>query len=276
MTDLAVLMSVYENDRLDFLKESVYSILNQTFADFHYYLIIDGPVSHDIEEFVSSLDDERLRLFRLEKNGGLAAALNYLLKIVIKNPDYELIARMDADDISLPDRFEKQRNYLLENRGITILGCWYEEINEEGEHLSFRKLPTDHESLKRRYFTRTPFAHPSVIFRRDLIEVAGFYPTDTILMEDNVLWGRALNCEMRFANIPDYLFKFRINRSFYRRRSGFDYGRKYIRTRFVSFRTLHASFYSYLFLFGFGILKMSPTYIIKIYYNYIRKAVTIL
>ena len=215
MTDLAVIMSVYQNDKLTFLKESVQSILEQTFSDFHFYIVFDGPVSSEVEKYVTMQKDERIRLFKIDKNEGLAKALNYLLQKVLKNPEYKLIARMDADDISLPLRFEKQRNFLLENPDISFVGCWYQEIDETRKILCDRKLPVDHESINKLYRTRSPFAHPSVMYRRNLIEIAGFYPTDTVLMEDNVLWGKALRAGLKFANIPEYLLNFRKDKFFY-------------------------------------------------------------
>lgn len=136
--------------------------------------------------------------------------------------------------------------------------------------MTFRKLPIDHEALKKRYFTRTPFAHPSLMYRRQLIEKAGFYPTDTILMEDNVLWGRALKEGLKFANIPEFLFQFRIDRNFYKRRSGFEYGWKYLKTRIATNRLLRSSFSSYLFLIGLAVVKMSPFFINKACYKLIR------
>ncbi|MCE5344881.1 MAG: glycosyltransferase [Bacteroidales bacterium] len=271
MTDLAVIMSVYQNDKLKFLKESVQSILNQTFSQFHYYIAFDGPVSQDIDAYISSLNDYRIRLFRLEKNGGLANALNYLLKVVLKNPEYKLIARMDADDISSPERFEKQRNSLLNNTDISCVGCWYQEIDVSGKHLSDRKLPVKHEALRKLYYTRTPFAHPSVMYRRNLIETAGLYPTDTILMEDNVLWGRALKKGFKFANIPEYLLKFRKDESFYKRRSGINYGWNFIITRFKINRSLSFPKYSYLLLFMVGIIKMMPSFVLRYIYVVARK-----
>ncbi len=176
MADLAVIMSVYKNDRLKFLKESVQSILDQTFTQFHYYIVFDGPVSDDVDNYISTLSDDRIKFFRLEKNGGLAKALNYLLEIVLKNPEYKFIARMDADDISLPERFETQRNFLVENSEISCVGSWYEEIDETGKHLAFRKLPTDHESLRKRYLIRTPFAHPSVMYKTSMIRNCWILP----------------------------------------------------------------------------------------------------
>lgn len=267
MAELAVIMSVYKNDKLKFLKESVQSILNQTFSQFDYYIAFDGPVASDIDNYITSIVDSRIRLFRLLKNEGLANTLNYLLKIILINPDYKLIARMDADDISLPERFAKQFTFLSENPDIACVGCWYQEIDESGKHLTDRKLPIDHDSLKKRYYTRTPFAHSSVIYRRQLIEKSGFYPTDTILMEDNVLWGRALKEGLRLANIPEYLLKFRIDRDFYKRRSGFRYGWNYIKTRFILNRSLNSPIYSYLLVFVMGATKIIPPFLLRYIYT---------
>jgi glycosyltransferase involved in cell wall biosynthesis len=267
MTDLAVIMSVYQNDKLKYLAESVQSILDQTFTQFDYYIVFDGPVSSDIENYIQSKVDNRIRLFRLDKNQGLAGALNFLLEKVMKNPEYRFIARMDADDISYPSRIEKQRNFLLENIDVSCVGCWYQEIDEMGKHLSDRKLPINHESLKKRFTTRIPFAHPSVLYRRQLIKKAGYYPTDTILMEDNVLWGRALLQGFRFANIPEYLFKFRKDKLFYKRRSGVKYGWRFVRTRFEILRSLDSPISSYIITFITGVLKMMPSCILRSIYK---------
>jgi hypothetical protein len=125
--------------------------------------------------------------------------------------------------------------------------------------------------LRKRYFTRTPFAHPSVMYRRELIEKAGFYPTDTILMEDNVLWGRALKAWLMFGNIPEYLLKFRRDKNFYKRRSGIRYGWNFIKTKFKIIRTLCFPLYSYLFTFLIGSIKMMPQFFLRYIYRVARK-----
>ena len=264
MIDLAVIMSIYHADRLRFVKESVESILNQTFNDFEYYIAFDGPVADDVDSYISSLKDPRVKLHRLEANKGLASALNYLLGLVLQQPEIKFIARMDADDISMPERFKKQRDFLLEKKEISCVGSWYEEIDENGKNLSFRKLPVDHESLRKRYMTRTPFAHSSVMYRRELIEKAGFYPEDTIFMEDNVLWGRALYSGLRFANIPEVLHRFRKDMEFYKRRSGIKYGLNYIKTKCDLIKILKHSFYSYIVTLLIGIYKMIPSIKVKL------------
>jgi glycosyltransferase involved in cell wall biosynthesis len=268
MTLLAVIMSVYINDRLEFVRESVNSILAQSFPAFHFYIIFDGPVKNDVGDFISSLTDKRIKISRLEKNIGLAGALNHLLEKILQDQDYELIARMDADDVSMPERFDRQYRFMNDNPGIGCVGSWYEEIDGTGSPIHNRKLPVSHEALRKRYFTRTPFAHPTVMFRKSLIEIAGLYPSDTILMEDNVLWGRALKAGVRFANIPEYLLKFRIDENFYKRRSGLKYGWSYIRTRFSILNELDVPLSTYLLSFMVGIIKMMPPFLVRIWHRY--------
>jgi glycosyltransferase involved in cell wall biosynthesis len=267
MSDLAVIMSVYRKDKLKYVCESIQSILKQTYTDFDYYIVLDGPVKPEIYNYISTIGDRRIKLFRRDENEGIAVALNYLLTIILSNPGYAFIARMDADDISCISRLLIQRVFLLNNPDISCLGCWYQEIDEYGKILRNIKLPAEHEIIKKRYFTRTPFAHPSVLFRRELIEQAGFYPTDTVLMEDNVLWGNALKSGLRFANIPEYLFKFRIDRDFYKRRSGLKYGWNYIKTKFRINHNLGLPFYYYIVSIAYGTIKMLPSFIIKLIYS---------
>jgi glycosyltransferase involved in cell wall biosynthesis len=271
MPELAVIMSVYKNDKLQFVREAVISILDQTFTVFDFYIVFDGPVSPDIDKYITSVGDSRIKLFRLNDNGGLAVALNFMLGKVLSDPNYKFIARMDADDISHPERFEKQFRFLCENPDIACVGCWYEEIDEEGKHLSYRKLPTEHEALRKRYYTRTPFAHPSVFYKRELIEKAGFYPTDTVLMEDNVLWGRALMEGLKFSNIPEYLFRFRIDKDFFKRRSGIKYGWNFIKAKFKIYRSLNSPLFAYILLIEIGIIKMMPSWLVPRIYESIRE-----
>jgi glycosyltransferase involved in cell wall biosynthesis len=266
MTELAVIMSIYLNDRLPFVRESIESILSQSYSDFHFYLTFDGPVKAEVEQYVLSLRDPRLRFYRIDKNGGLASALNYLLEIVLKNSDYKMIGRMDADDVSFPNRFEKQLTFLKANPEISCVGCWYHEIDERGKLLKDRRLPLTHEELRKLYIKRSPFAHPAVMYRRRLIEEAGFYPTNTILMEDNVLWGNSLKQGLKFANIPEFLLNFRIDEKFYERRSGIRYGWNFIKTRFRVNRSLHHPLYSYVFSLLIGLVKMMPPFTLRYIY----------
>jgi glycosyltransferase involved in cell wall biosynthesis len=273
MSDLAVIMSVYRNDRLSFVKESVASILKQTFSDYHFYLVFDGPVLPEVEKYITEITDGRMHLYRIEINGGLAKALNFLLEIILKNPDYEFIARMDADDISLPERFVKQRDFLFMNPDISVMGCWYRKIDEAGRYMSAMELPLNHGDLVKLYYTRAPFVHPSVMFRKNLIERAGFYPVDAPLIEDNLLWGRALIAGLKFANIPEFLFDYRVDKDFFIRRSGITYGFNFIRRRIFINKALGFPVYSYILLLIIGIIKMMPSFILRLVYTLDGKVV---
>jgi glycosyltransferase involved in cell wall biosynthesis len=274
MTDLAVIMSVYQNDRLTFLKKSVQSILDQTFTQFHYYIIFDGPVASEIDNYLSSIHDERIRLFRLDKNGGLAKALNYLLKIIIDDPQYKFIARMDADDVSMESRFEHQLLFFRSNPEVSCLGSWYKEIDGSDNVLSYQKLPLRHDEIIKFFMRRSPFAHPSVMFRRKMIEKAGFYPTDTLRLEDYVFWSNAIKAGLVFANLPEYLLHFRRDRDFYARRSGIKFGFKYIIIRFKINKVLKAPVNIYFYSVGIGMIRMLPAFIIRFIYNEFRKIKT--
>jgi glycosyltransferase involved in cell wall biosynthesis len=271
MTELVVIMSVYKNDKLKFLKESVQSILDQTFDQFHFFIVLDGPVAADIDNYLSSLKDIRIKLFKLEKNEGLAKALNYLLDIVLKNPDYKLIARMDADDISITSRFEVQKNFLMANPSIFCVGSWYHEIDEYENILSSQQLPVSHEDIKKFFMRRSPIAHPSVMFRREMIEIAGLYPIDTIRLEDYAYWSNAIKNGILFSNIPEYLLLFRRDKDFYKRRSGIKFGINYIHERFKINKVLKVPVYIYFYSFFIGIIRMMPSFVIYCIYKVARK-----
>jgi glycosyltransferase involved in cell wall biosynthesis len=270
MTDLVIIMALYQNDKFEYCVESINSILNQTYKDFDFFIVFNGELSVETEAYITALHDPRINLFRLQNNIGLAGALNFLLSIILKEPKYELIARMDADDISLPQRIDVQHAFLMANTDIMCVGSWYHEIDESGKIISNQRLPYKHDEIRKFFYKRSPVAHSSVMFRRGLIETAGYYPTYTLRLEDYALWGNALAKGLKFSNIPEYLLKFRVDRSFYNRRSGIRYGSRFIFTRFRVLRTLKAPLYSYVYSLLVGIVRMMPAFIVKSIYIFFR------
>ena len=128
---IAVIMSIYRNDRIDLRELWVESILNQTYRDFDYFIQYDGPVDAEVDAYLSGIKDERVRILRRAENKGLAQSLNDLLNIVMPM-GYEFIARMDADDISELNRFEKQLEYFRRHPELDCLGTWAIEITSSG------------------------------------------------------------------------------------------------------------------------------------------------
>lgn len=104
---IAVLMSVYKNDKPSYLKDAVMSILSQSFRDYKYFISIDGPIGDELRKVLESISDSRIEIIESKDNKGLATILNGLLDKCQKE-GYEFIARMDADDISVLDRFENR------------------------------------------------------------------------------------------------------------------------------------------------------------------------
>ena len=128
---IAVIMSLYKNDVVDFVKLAVESILNQTYKELDFFIQYDGPIRPEVDEYLTGLKDERVKIQRRAENKGLAQSLNDLLAIVMPM-GYEFIARMDADDISEVNRFEKQMAYFETHPEMECLGTWATEITSKG------------------------------------------------------------------------------------------------------------------------------------------------
>ncbi len=182
-------MSVYQNDLMKYVKLSVESIINQTYKVFYLYVQCDGPVRKEVDEYLSGLTDERVKILRREENKGLAHCLNDMLAIV-KPQGYEFIARMDADDISMPDRFEKQITFLQQHPQIDCVGGAINEIDESGcNRGKIIRYPCGSDECRAFFAKRNPVAHPSVMFRRSYFEKVGWqYPTEFVRNEDTMLW----------------------------------------------------------------------------------------
>jgi glycosyltransferase involved in cell wall biosynthesis len=272
LTDLAVIMAVYHNDKPEYVRKSVQSIVTQTYPYFDFFICFDGPVSDEVNNFIQSLGDSRIKIFKIEKHGGLAKALNFLLERVLEKPQYELIARMDADDISISTRFEAQKKFFSENPLISCLGSWYKEIDENDNIISSQKLPLKHEELRKFFLKRSPLAHPSVMFRREMVVRAGLYPINTLRLEDYVFWSTAFKNGLLFENLPEYLLLFRRDKNFYKRRSGILFGFNYIITRFKINKTLNAPLHIYFYSLMVGLVRMMPSFILRFIYNIFRKS----
>lgn len=200
---VTVLMSVYNGER--FLKPAVDSILNQTFSAFVFLILNDG--SRDkTAKILEGYDDPRLRVLENRENLGLAKSLNRGLGIA----ETEYIARMDADDISHPDRLLKQIRYLDENPDVGLLGTRYVGIDEDGREWGEIYVPIGSDNIKRNLLVRNSFCHGSVVFRKSVIERAGCYNEDITVAQDYDLWLRVAEiCPVE--NYPEVLHKWRVN-----------------------------------------------------------------
>lgn len=199
---VTVLMPVHNGEA--FLREAIASILTQTFRDFELLVIDDGS-SDSSAGIVHSLDDPRIRLVHNELNLGLIATLNRGIDLARG----EYIMRMDCDDISLPERLQRQVEFMERNPEVGVCGVWYREFGEK-THRTTRCAP-DHDSIKCGTLFNPVVGHPTVILRKSVLLEHGLrYDPAFRHAEDYQLWARALKC-CRFANIPEVLLHYRVH-----------------------------------------------------------------
>ena len=220
----SVLMSVYIKEVPECFDEALASVFEQTVMPDEVVLVKDGPLTEDLEKVIAGYRQKysTLKVVRLEKNCGLGEAL----RIGLENCSFDVVARMDSDDICKPNRFEKQVAYMEAHPEVDVLGCWIDEFSIDKEHVeSQRKLPTTDEELKRFMKWRCPFNHMTVMFRKAAVRKAGSYQP-FYLLEDYYLWNRMANAGCRFANLAESLLWARGGYDMVARRGG----RKYMRS----------------------------------------------
>ena len=188
-------MPVFNADA--FLTEAIESILSQTFRDFEFIIICDEPTdkTHEIIERYQKIDDRIKVIF--QKRKGLVSSLNQALKLA----KGEYIARMDADDISHPQRFEKQIEFLEKNSDIDLCGAWANFIGNNREISSVFKPANSPNLIKWDLHFFNAIAHPTVVMRKTFFEKNGQYLDSDIHCEDYALWVRAMNTS-KMCNLP--------------------------------------------------------------------------
>lgn len=209
-------MPVSSGDILDYFVLAYNSIINQTFTNFQLILCIDGPIKNEIDNFISSITDPRVVIFKNTENIGLAAILNKSIKSFFS----DIYFRMDSDDISKHDRFEKTIRYLENNPDVLLVGTECIEIDEHGNKFFHKKVPSGFNNILEMAYTRNPYLHPSMCIKRKFFDIVGFYDENLKKSQDYELIIRALINNVVIDNIPEPLILFRISGNLLQRRSG--------------------------------------------------------
>lgn len=223
MENFSVVTSVYRSDKPVFVRVALDSMLvDQTLKPSEIVLIQDGPVAADLErllfEYVTKYSDV-MHIIRLEKNGGLGNAL----MLGVENAKYDLVARMDSDDICLPNRFETQVAYMESHPEVDIVGGQMTEfINTSDNIIGKREVPLDNEEIYQFMKSRCALNHVTVMFRKQSVLKAGNYK-DWFWNEDYYLWLRMMMSNCKFANVPEVLVNVRSGADQYARRGGRKY-----------------------------------------------------
>lgn len=262
-------MSFYHKDNPIFLNEAFESLKNQTLPASEIILIQDGKITSELEEVVTFWGQE-LPIKRIINTENLG--LGYSLKLGLKSCSEALVARMDADDISHPKRFELQFQYLQSNPQISVVGSWIAEFSAEVDNINtYRTLPSDPEDLFKFAKKRCPLNHPTVMYRKDDILFVGSYDNFRF-QQDYHLWGRLLNSGFKIANIPTVLLFMRADNELFGRRGGVEYFKNevevqkdFLRIGFIS----QIEFFRNYFIRGS--VRVLPNFLRKYFYQFILR-----
>lgn len=238
----SVSMCVYKGDNPEWFKTATDSILNQTTPPDEIVLVVDGPVTDELDVII--IDYEKnpfFKVIRLEENVGHGNAR----RIGLSNCSNEYVALMDADDISLPQRFEKQIALFLEDTSLDIVGANITEfIGEPQNIVSKRTVPQTDAQIKEYLKTRCPFNQMTVMFKKNSVNSVGGY-IDWYCDEDYYLWIRMYLSNMRFANCKENLVNVRVGKDMYNRRGGLKYFKSEARLQKYMFKNKIIGFGTY-------------------------------
>ena len=226
----SVLMSLYIKEKAAYFDACMQSLMRQTVQPSEIVIVKDGPIAEDVRVLLNKYIEQNPGLIKtvpLEQNRGLGLALAE----GILHCSYELIARMDTDDIAREDRFEKQLAAFAEDPALDICGSYIQEFEGTPDNvLSVREVPLSHEGIAKYQKQRCAFNHVTVMYKKSAVLKAGNYK-DAPLMEDDVLWVDMLRSGARCRNLDECLVYVRTGREMISRRGGTAYLKKYCQGR---------------------------------------------
>lgn len=211
----SVLMSLYIKEKPEYLFSSLESLKNQTVQADEVVIVFDGKLTPELEQtvqkFVGILP---LNIVRLSENQGLGKALN----IGLTHCQHEWVFRMDTDDICVPERFEKQLQFIEKNPDIIIFGGQIAEFGKDiHDIVSYRNVPTEHHAIVQFTQKRCPFNHMTVAYQKSVVLACGGYQD---LQEDYYLWIKLVALGKPVANLPEVLVYARVGNGMVGRRHG--------------------------------------------------------
>lgn len=274
MTELnySVLMSVYCKENPKYFEKSILSMLEQTIPPSEIILVKDGPLPMELNKVIDNFSQKHRSLFNvveLEKNIGLGLALNEGLRA----SNNELVARMDTDDISLPERCELQLKEFEKDQLLDIVGTMVDEFYDDPlKPVASRILPTQHDEIVKFAKRRSPFNHPTVMYKKSKVLSSGGY-ADLRRNQDVDLFARMLFAGCRAKNIDKSLVLFRSNADLLKRRRSWENTKSYIATIGKLWKLGFSSFTDYAIVaIAQTIMFISPISIQKwLYKNFLRK-----
>jgi len=221
----SVAICVYDKDNPLYFKEALYSIINQSLMPNQIVLVVDGAINSELQKVIDEFKNRTLELgvefdtIYLETNRGHGGAR----RVSIENAKYDLVALMDADDISLYERFEEQISIFKKEPNLSIVGGQIMEISHDTKkEIGIREVPIEDREIKKNLKSQCPFNQVTVMFKKDDVIKAGNY-IDFYHNEDYYLWIRMYLQGFTFYNTSKIVVKVRVNEEFYNRRGGWRY-----------------------------------------------------
>ena len=240
----SVLMSLYYKEKPEYFQECIESVLNQTIKPKEIVIVFDGPIGDELRKTVYSYIKKQPSLYKvvpLKENCGLGLAL----RAGILRCHYELIARMDTDDINRKDRFELQLKEFEKDPELDICGCHMAEFEGTVDNIvTKRTVPLEDKAIKKYQRKRDGLNHATVMFKKSAVLRAGNYQS-CLLMEDTLLWANMFMTGSKAMNIDDCLYYFRLSEDMFERRGGWSYFKKYRYGRKLIYKTGFISWWDY-------------------------------
>lgn len=268
----SVLMTTYIKETADNLEQSLSSILiEQTVIPDQVVLVYDGPVTDELNEVAESFVQKFpniMEIVRLETNQGQSKASAEGFKYL----KYEWFARMDSDDVSVPDRFEKQLAVIEANPEISVVGGFIKEFKEKiGDLESLRIVPERHEDIVKAFKSRTPINNNTAMLRKSAVELAGGYGRDTV-NEDYSLYAHMWVEGCKFYNIQEVLVNMRVGNGLVARRGGFRIFKDWCKDqKYLRKNGKHSFLVSFFSCVKCFIFVMSPAWLKKMLYKTILR-----
>jgi glycosyltransferase involved in cell wall biosynthesis len=270
----SLLISVYDKEKPFFLQQALDSIICQTLLPDEVVIVKDGPIKQELNNIIDNFKNifqNEVIIINLDKNYGLG----YALSVGIQKCNYDIVARMDSDDISFPNRFSKQINEFVNDDLLDVLGTALEEFLEFPNDYKILKIqPAKHIDIYNKSKYLNPISHPTVMFRKSKVLACGSYQ-DMPFFEDYFLWIRMLSMGCRFSNLNDILLYFRIGNGMINRRHGFSYFKHEIIFYYQIFKIKYISLSQFIYIIiAKSIIRLSPIFITKLFYKkFVRNSI---
>lgn len=264
LENYCVLMSVYSKDSPKYLSQAIDSMLAQTVPCSQFVIVEDGALTFELENVIRHFSMQYPFLFTIRKlhtNVGLGRALDEGLKCC----QYDLVARMDADDISKPERCEKLLRLYQSNPALSLAGTNIDEFcNDPQKIVSRRAVPSDYAGICRFMKRRSPFNHPTVMYRKSEVIRCGGYGKMR-RKQDLDLFARMLNHSCYALNIDESLLLFRTDKDSFKRRKSWEYCKSYIEVETKNYVRGYCSFADLVYVIaGQTILHFMPVSVMKL------------